>query len=640
LTKLKLSPGAVHNTCALGICSVSVTIQILIVSLLSQDEPLPPEVFLFLGAMITAVPFVPIGLMLRNRNALFISVLSYVQAGFFMTLSWDVIFIFTAFQFLIYFVCDSIFSQQQDYFLHQLRTEAQMAHLMMEAEKQRACEEEMRFIQEKQAAERAAELKENHALKEKGLTQQRLHNQDIQRLKQISINERLEQEANILKIEAAELRLQKQALELEKETAKKKALHIMNHAAKRSLLSTIHFAERGQKKQHRLHDTAKALISELQTEWTESREDPEAACVLLSKLLGLLESESAEVLANLTELTVYADEGLNMCTSVVLLEQINSGEYELNLTPTNIREFLAYHFSKTPNLRLHVSEDVPEWVLIDMFLLRTTLHNAFDNCRMHGEKNGDVLCNVSAIGHLCFELENRPGPKHHENLELQDLKGRNTIIQDSESNRTQVPHVGHEQSTFMGMSEIKLFTELMCGTVALEFKPHQVVFALGLPLTPSDAPSEEQLPDGTIFVCADDDAAGRAGCKGLLKQARLNTNHDLSHILGKTYEEAINLPRVVMELAAVHGHRTVVCVFDQHMDRYMEGQVYGTDVTQKLREQGFKGVILIRSANDDPKSATSYRNAGATAHLSKSEPVAEVARTLVAQYHQWARYAW
>ena len=36
------------------------------------------------------------------------------------------------------------------------------------------------------------------------------------------MNDRLEQEAIILKMEAAELRLQKQALELEKETAKKK----------------------------------------------------------------------------------------------------------------------------------------------------------------------------------------------------------------------------------------------------------------------------------------------------------------------------------------------------------------------------------------------------------------------------------
>ena len=166
------------------------------------------------------------------------------------------------------------------------------------------------------------------------------------------------------------------------------------------------------------------------------------------------------------------------------------------------------------------------------------------------------------------------------------------------------------------------------------------MFALGLPLTPSDAPSAEQLPNGTIFVCADDDAAGRAGCKGLLKQACLNTNHDCSHFFGKTYEEAINLPCIVMELAAVHGHKAVVCIFDQHMDRYKEGAVYGTDVTKKLRDQGFKGVILIRSANDDAKSATSYRNAGATAHLSKSERVADVAHTLVAQYSQWARYAW
>ena len=125
LTKLKLSPGAVHDACAVTLTTVSVTLQIQIASFVSQDEPPPPEVCLFIGAVVTAVPCVPNGLMLGNKISLFISVLSYIQAGFFMVFSFDIVLIFTAFQFVMYFVCTSVFSDQQDSFLHQRTIEGQ-----------------------------------------------------------------------------------------------------------------------------------------------------------------------------------------------------------------------------------------------------------------------------------------------------------------------------------------------------------------------------------------------------------------------------------------------------------------------------------------------------------------------------------
>lgn len=125
LTKLKPSPGAVSTACVVTVCSVSGTIQILIASLLSQDEPQPPEVFLFIGGIVTATPMVPHILMLGNRIAMFISVLSYVQTGFFMVFSLDVCIIFMALQFVIYFMCNSTVSQQQESFLHQRNIEGQ-----------------------------------------------------------------------------------------------------------------------------------------------------------------------------------------------------------------------------------------------------------------------------------------------------------------------------------------------------------------------------------------------------------------------------------------------------------------------------------------------------------------------------------
>ena len=40
---------------------------------------------------------------------------------------------------------------------------------------------------------------------------------------------------------------------------------------------------------------------------------------------------------------------------------------------------------------------------------------------------------------------------------------------------------------------------------------------------------------------------------------------------------------------------------------YKEGVIRGTEVVADLRREGFKGVVLIRSANDDEASGHKYR---------------------------------
>ena len=58
-----------------------------------------------------------------------------------------------------------------------------MAELLVQNEKQR-------FAQAKQAVEHATELRENAALKEKAILQQKLHDQEIQRIEQVRVTER------------------------------------------------------------------------------------------------------------------------------------------------------------------------------------------------------------------------------------------------------------------------------------------------------------------------------------------------------------------------------------------------------------------------------------------------------------------
>jgi len=62
----------------------------------------------------------------------------------------------------------------------------------------------------------------------------------------------------------------------------------------------------------------------------------------------------------------------------------------------------------------------------------------------------------------------------------------------------------------------------------------------------------------------------------------------------------------------------------------------GTDVTHELRSGGFKGIILIRSANDDAASANKYR--GGETHFCVGKTLKSVA--LVGDIVKQCNLAW
>ena len=111
---------------------------------------------------------------------------------------------------------------------------------------------------------------------------------------------------------------------------------------------------------------------------------------------------------------------------------------------------------------------------------------------------------------------------------------------------------------------------------------------------------------------------------------------DESMVLGETYEEAADLVQTVMAEAVARGHRNVVCIFDQNME-YPAGPVLGTDITAKLREAGFKGVIVIRSANDEPAMQKLYLKGGANGHLPKHGKIGDIVSTLLRIYSRALR---
>ena len=52
-----------------------------------------------------------------------------------------------------------------------------------------------------------------------------------------------------------------------------------------------------------------------------------------------------------------------------------------------------------------------------------------------------------------------------------------------------------------------------------------------------------------------------------------------------------------MQLAQRHGQNKVIGLFDQDLDTYEDGSVYGSDMCRQLRDDGFRGVLCIRTGN-------------------------------------------
>ena len=418
------------------------------------------------------------------------------------------------------------------------------------------------------------------------------------------------------------------------------ALHTINHAAKRGLLNTWATAEGAIEEQQQLSQTIDVSMAEIQSSLSAGSSDLQAAVQQLGILSEKVQESCNRLQDRHSEIISISSEGVSVCMSALLLQQIIGGDYELKLQAFNFRQFLTSHFGDMADVDIAVGDSVPQWMLLDKFLVIQTLKNALDNGRMHGEEAGVLRLMVTSpegSDETCFRLENNPGPKHQENLDLQQERGQNTILLQSDSIQDTAAHIGSANSTFRGGQEMVTFTNCMGGSAELIFLPDRAVFTLLLPLAVTEPPSMDHLPGGMVFVLADDDAPARRSYTGLLRQACLNANQPDSVILGATYQEARSVVRTVCDLATVHGHEKVILICDQNMDKYSEGKVFGTTVVQQVCARGFKGLVFIRSANDDTKSVAMYIKAGANGALSKSTPVKPLAQEIVVQY--WESYS-
>lgn len=153
--------------------------------------------------------------------------------------------------------------------------------------------------------------------------------------------------------------------------------------------------------------------------------------------------------------------------------------------------------------------------------------------------------------------------------------------------------------------------------VCFDLQMHVTVPRAGAPSPSTPIAAAPQLPAGMVFVCCDDDEIPRIFAESVILPA---TQADLtaSRVVGETYAEAVGVPDLVMALAAEYGHERVYGLFDQNLTSYDEGAIFGTSMCRELRQRGFRGALVIQSANDELSDASEYLAAGANGCVAKA----------------------
>ena len=310
-------------------------------------------------------------------------------------------------------------------------------------------------------------------------------------------------------------------------------------------------------------------------------------------------------------------------------------------------------------------------VRADRTLLEAILFNATQNAALHGAAQHPIAvrCSVDEAGAtstLTVEIENAAGPNHSKLLNHCFAVGVDDLFEADERRDLRSAGVGNRESTFLGLSDMKLAAGALHppATLRLRVLPAQVRFELTCPVTiaaaaPPDADADAPDPaaafgtleggvarrashertsntssasayteparptEGLTFVVADDDDIARVVASQLIE--RCGGDRARSIVVGESRDEVAALPARVAALGREIGEASLVCIFDQNMN-YPDGDVLGTDLCRELRAAGWRGVLLIQSANDSAADAAFYREAGADGTLGKS--VSSVADTV------------
>eukprot|EP00668_Euglena_longa_P043699 GGOE01058184.1.p2 GENE.GGOE01058184.1~~GGOE01058184.1.p2 ORF type:complete len:374 (+),score=82.38 GGOE01058184.1:1166-2287(+) len=273
--------------------------------------------------------------------------------------------------------------------------------------------------------------------------------------------------------------------------------------------------------------------------------------------------------------------------------------------------------------------------MLDPTLCSIMLLNAISNAFKHGhQEDPDVQFQMTLLPgsiiqtqELLIEVSNRADPSKPVICdELLDrlLVSREVSGGAFDENRRQLhEHVGVEH-IFLTAEAHKMQASLSQDGGLVIFRARMTVLDFD-PCAENQAPLSCRLPPqtpcGLRYYCLDDSPIAR---KVLMHNLTAYASPAKVCTLGAT-------PTEVQRFAALAQFDSDIVVLDQYLE-YDGDMYYGTSVAEELVQQGYKGLICIRSANASPDDEEVYRQHGAHCVIGKEVRAQQMVRQLHAAY--------
>lgn len=409
---------------------------------------------------------------------------------------------------------------------------------------------------------------------------------------------------------------------------------------------------------------AETNVSDMQLSLVKKETENEVQNNIISMLSHDLKGSAVNIVGELTLLedklsendthkdqinrTIYEAVHIQKCIrSLQIKSEIIAGIYKSKFKDFNLYKLLEifnYKFKKL--LKINIPENCSLYSNEDVFY--NIFQNAIKNGIKHGELNKFIDLNIlynNDTDTIDIQIINNPGKNHKKNRDLQEVNGENWLFTGDYDLSSL--NIGTLDSTFKGLNDMKLLANAIDARISLIFNEYNVVFTLSLPnkiaqcnindnviieIPEHMCNKQEQEKEQEIYYMGiDDQNISRIFLFKMAKQINVKIEAEkieTNELKGQMYrnEEYIkifgrNAGEVkideINEIAKSWNNKASIVVLDQNID-YTSEIIYGTDITKMLRNNGFNGVILIRSANDNDSDENEYIEVGADGVLSKT----------------------
>jgi len=178
-------------------------------------------------------------------------------------------------------------------------------------------------------------------------------------------------------------------------------------------------------------------------------------------------------------------------------------------------------------------------------------------------------------------------------------------------------------STRKGLAIAKKCATLLNGTVSICFEETEVVATLTF--TYSILSASICLPSSTLIASVDDQAMIRTMDAWMMQQIGIDVE-SVQHIRGSTADEIRDFPEYVMQMQ----RQPSIVLIGQNLDHPIHRGtiIKGTELIPRLRRLGFKGKIVVKSANSAASDIRSFIAAGADGCVAKGLNHMDMSRQL------------